>query len=108
MQLAVRLWGQCFNCGKELTDVISLERGIGPDCLHRKIANIWVDHDLGAEVVEIAFVAGMPEDFVTATLAAPRPLYRVPLTYFPTAEYPDGRCIVYRRDRGPGVIGKKT
>ena len=46
MALASRLWGHCFNCGKELTDPISLERGIGPDCLHGKIALAWVNHDL--------------------------------------------------------------
>ena len=40
MQAASRLWGRCFNCGKELTDPISLERGIGPDCLVGKIAYI--------------------------------------------------------------------
>lgn len=32
MQLAARLWGHCCRCGRELTDPVSLERGIGPDC----------------------------------------------------------------------------
>jgi hypothetical protein len=32
MQAAARLWGHCCCCGKGLTDPISLERGIGPDC----------------------------------------------------------------------------
>ena len=104
MALASRLWGHCFNCGKELTDPISLERGIGPDCLHHKIAQTWVNHDLGADVASNAFGIGMPEAFVTATLAAPRPLYRTSLDDFPRASLLDGRMIVYRRD-GPGVIG---
>ena len=104
MALASRLWGHCFNCGKELTDPISLERGIGPDCLHGKIRLAWINHDLKVDVASIAFGIGMPEDFVTATLAAPRPQYRVPLDHFPILEYTDGRCEVRRRD-GPGVIG---
>jgi hypothetical protein len=32
MQAAGRLWGHCCRCGKALTDPLSLERGIGPDC----------------------------------------------------------------------------
>jgi hypothetical protein len=32
MQMAGRLWGHCCRCGKALTDPVSLERGIGPDC----------------------------------------------------------------------------
>ena len=103
MALASRLWGHCFNCGKELTTPVSLELGIGPECLRHKIANIWTNQDLGCDVATMAFNAGMPEDFVIATLAAPRPRYREPLKYFPTAEFEDGRVRVYRRD-GPGVI----
>ena len=59
--------------------------GIGPDCLHGKITLMWINHDLEVDVASIAFGIGMPEDFVTATLAAPRPLYREPLDHFPTA-----------------------
>ncbi len=103
MALASRLWGHCFNCGKELTDPISLERGIGPDCLHGKIRLVWINHDLKVSVASIAFGIGMPEDFVAATLVAPRPRYREPLDSFPIAHFTDGRVIVYRRD-GPGVI----
>jgi hypothetical protein len=40
MQLAGRLCGQCFHCFRALTDPISLERGIGPDCLENKVA--WI------------------------------------------------------------------
>jgi hypothetical protein len=32
MQAAGRLCGQCCRCWKVLTDVVSVERGIGPDC----------------------------------------------------------------------------
>ena len=103
MSMASRLWGHCFNCGKALTDPVSLERGIGPECLHGKVAHVWINHDLGVVVAALAFTTGMPKDFTTATLAAPRPRYRVPLDYFPRAYFEDGRCIVYRRD-GPGVI----
>jgi hypothetical protein len=62
-----------------------------------------VNHDIGVDVASIAFGIGMPEDFITATLAAPRPLYRTSLDDFRTAEFEDGHCRVYRRD-GPGVI----
>jgi Family of unknown function (DUF6011) len=104
MALAARLWGSCFNCGRELTDPISLERGIGPECIVRKIANVWLDHDLGCDNPSIAFATGMPEDFVAATLAEPRPLYREPKASFPFALFTDGRVLIYRRD-GPGAIG---
>ena len=40
MQAAGRLSGHCFNCFRELTDPISLERGIGPDCLEGKVSFI--------------------------------------------------------------------
>jgi hypothetical protein len=32
MQMAARLWGHCCICGRGLTDPISMERGIGPEC----------------------------------------------------------------------------
>ena len=37
MVLAGRLWGHCCNCGRALTDPISLERGIGPECHAGKV-----------------------------------------------------------------------
>ena len=101
---AARLSGHCFNCGRELTDPVSLERGIGPECIVRKIANVWTNHDLGCDDKTNAFSTGMSEDFVVATLKNPRPLYSEPLDSFPLSHFKDGRVQVYRRD-GPGVIG---
>jgi hypothetical protein len=37
MQAAGRLCGHCCNCWRELTDLVSLERGIGPECLKHKV-----------------------------------------------------------------------
>ena len=55
MQAAGRLSGHCFNCFRELTDPISLERGIGPDCLEGKIRFIPWDaleaHSSGRPVI---------------------------------------------------------
>ena len=67
MQCAGRLCGQCFNCWKELTDPVSLELGIGPDCLDRKVRYIrWAKRE-GHRVERIAFLSGMPLEFVNAT-----------------------------------------
>jgi hypothetical protein len=68
MQLAGRLCGQCFHCFRALTDPISLERGIGPDCLENKVAWIKSQGSKGDDVRAIAFWSGMPVDFVTAIL----------------------------------------
>ena len=78
MQAASRLWGHCFNCGKELTDPISLERGIGPDCLVGKIGYIrYMAPYLGqvapwlippTTIEYITFSSAMPLEFVKATI----------------------------------------
>jgi hypothetical protein len=73
MQLAGRLIGRCCICGYELTDPISLERGIGPECIRHRIAAIWdyADHECSKE--EIALSTGMSIDFVSKVLNEPRP-----------------------------------
>jgi hypothetical protein len=59
----------CFHCFRALTDPISLERGIGPDCLENKISWIKRMHEEeGMDVPSLAFWSGMPVDFVTAVL----------------------------------------
>jgi conjugative element/phage-associated large polyvalent protein/uncharacterized protein DUF6011 len=68
MQLAARLWGHCCTCGKELTDPISLERGIGPDCLEHRTKTARSLAQDGHSPENIAVVIGMPVDFVTAVL----------------------------------------
>jgi Family of unknown function (DUF6011) len=80
MQAGSRLWGHCFNCGKELTDPISLERGIGPDCLVGKISYIrfmaqylgqipsWIEPPTLVTVERVAFWSAMPVEFVTTTV----------------------------------------
>jgi hypothetical protein len=72
MQLAGHLIGRCCICGHELTDPISLERGIGPECIRQRIAAIW-DADRDCSKEEIALSTGMPIDFVTKVLSEPRP-----------------------------------
>ncbi len=82
MQAASRLWGHCFNCGKELTDPISLERGIGPDCLVGKVYYIrsmapylgrvapWLVPPRTVTAEYIVFSSAMPREFVEATIDA--------------------------------------
>ena len=64
MRAAAELAGCCFICGKMLTDPISLERGIGPDCYadRTKAVEIWAA--AGHDVATIAFRSGMPRKFV--------------------------------------------
>jgi Family of unknown function (DUF6011)/Large polyvalent protein associated domain 29 len=68
MQLAGRLWGHCCICGKELTDPISLERGIGPECLKARIDGIKHLAKDGHRPESIAVIVGMPLGFVTEVL----------------------------------------
>jgi hypothetical protein len=68
MQLASRLWGHCCICGKELSDPISLERGIGPECLRHKIERIKALAHEGRGREHITLLTGMPSDFVTEIL----------------------------------------
>jgi hypothetical protein len=65
MQLAARLAGHCCVCWKELTDPVSLERGIGPDCLEHKIKTIHYLVERGDSLEIIAVIVGMPMAFVT-------------------------------------------
>jgi hypothetical protein len=68
MQLAARLCGHCCVCFKELTDPISLERGIGPDCLSHKVEFIRSAAADGRTLEYIRFWSGMPTEFITAVL----------------------------------------
>lgn len=69
MQLAARLWGYCCICSKELTDPISLERGIGPDCYAKRIKFIHARAADGWPLERIVMLSGMPMDFVTSVLS---------------------------------------
>jgi len=69
MQLAGRLWGHCCICGKELTDPISLERGIGPECLGRRVDGIKHLAADGRRPEIIAAIVGMPLGFVNEVLS---------------------------------------
>lgn len=61
MHLAARLCGHCC-CFKELTNPVSLERGIGPDCLGHRVNFICT---CASELVDwLAWITGMPHDFV--------------------------------------------
>src|SRR5262249_37332935 len=75
MQLAARLWGHCCVCGKTLTDPLSLERGIGPDCHKSYVDNIRsVARKLtqGGESVSaerVARITHLPAEFVAEILS---------------------------------------
>jgi Family of unknown function (DUF6011) len=75
MQAAGRLWGHCCICGKPLTDLVWLERGVGPACFAgliggiRSIARRMQSQDHPADVALISMRAGMREDFVAAILS---------------------------------------
>jgi Family of unknown function (DUF6011) len=69
MQLAARLCGHCCICFKELTDPISLERGIGPDCHAKRIKFIHARAADGWPLERIVMLSGMPVDFITAVLS---------------------------------------
>jgi hypothetical protein len=67
MQAAARLCGHCCICFKVLTDPISLERGIGPDCYARRVD--FIRANAASESVEsLAFMTGMPCNFVTEVI----------------------------------------
>jgi len=69
MQLAARLCGHCCICFKELTDPISLEHGIGPDCHAKRIKFIHARAADGWPLERIVMLSGMPVDFVTSVLS---------------------------------------
>jgi hypothetical protein len=66
MQAAARLCGHCCICFKALTDPISLERGIGPDCYATCVNFIRIN--AGASVELLARVTGMPPAFVAEVI----------------------------------------
>jgi hypothetical protein len=88
MAAAARLWGHCFNCGKELTDPISLERGIGPDCLVHKVT--YIKSWLGNAAVEvIANRCGMPVEFVAEIARTAQPA-KTRHSTAPTSQHDEG------------------
>ena len=74
MQRAGRLCGNCCICWRDLTDPISLERGIGPECLGRIVEVIRWHHAHGRPVEIIAMIVGMPRAFVSEVIAEQRRL----------------------------------
>jgi Family of unknown function (DUF6011)/Large polyvalent protein associated domain 29 len=69
MQTAARLWGHCCICGKTLSDPVSLERGIGPDCYADRVDYVRRSASAGRSPEAIAAIAGMPLEFVTTLLS---------------------------------------
>lgn len=75
MRLAGRLCGHCCICWKELTDPISLERGIGPDCYAQLKSSVtatlaWMRLQGASTSAEaVARRARLPLEFVTAVLS---------------------------------------
>jgi Family of unknown function (DUF6011)/Large polyvalent protein associated domain 29 len=68
MRTAAALWGHCCVCGKALTDPVSLERGIGPECYALKIDSIRQLASAGREPAIIATAVGMPLEFISELL----------------------------------------
>jgi hypothetical protein len=68
MQLAGRLCGQCCRCWRELTDPVSIERGIGPDCYQGIIDRTKEYAGRGMRRESIAFYVGMPVEFINTIL----------------------------------------
>jgi hypothetical protein len=74
MQLAGRLCGHCCICFKALTDPISLERGIGPECLKYRVDYIKTlvarlrSNGQAIRIESIAARTGMPVSFITEVL----------------------------------------
>jgi hypothetical protein len=62
----------CCVCFKELTDPISLERGIGPDCLQHKTSFVRSLAKDGRSLEHIRYLTGMPVDFITGILSEAR------------------------------------
>jgi hypothetical protein len=69
MQAASRLCGHCCRCWKELTDPISLERGIGPDCHANLIGFIQRHAAEGYSLEHISILAGASVEFINTVIA---------------------------------------
>jgi hypothetical protein len=52
-----------------LTDPLSLERGIGPDCYQGMLSGIRALAAKGCSTKRIAFLVGAPVEFVNAVLS---------------------------------------
>src|SRR5262249_36920661 len=68
MRLAAGICGHCAICFKALTDPISLERGIGPDCHQHKVESIRMLAKSGRDIETINLVTGMPVGFIAEVL----------------------------------------
>ena len=74
MQMAGRLCGHCCVCYKALTDPISLERGIGPECLQHEVwavryfANELQNAGEKVDALRVAARSHLPVEFVAAVL----------------------------------------
>jgi hypothetical protein len=71
MAAAARIAGHCCICWRTLTDPVSLERGIGPECLQHRVKAALAFHGRGWTAGAIAEVIGMPVAFVE-TVIGPR------------------------------------
>jgi hypothetical protein len=68
MEKAARLWGHCCCCGKALTDPLSLERGIGPECYGTHISFIKFLLSDGRSRENIHAVFGIAVELIDAVL----------------------------------------
>jgi hypothetical protein len=72
MQDAARLCGRCCRCWKTLTDPLSLERGIGPDCWSGIVDAIRKSGTAGERPETISRSVGMPVEFINLVLSEHR------------------------------------
>ena len=68
IQTAARLWGHCAICGRGLTDPLSLERGVGPECIERVTDAIRFLAREGSSRENISLITGMLMDFIEEVL----------------------------------------
>jgi Family of unknown function (DUF6011) len=66
MMLAGRLWGRCCRCSMVLSDPVSTERGVGPECT--QILARYIKSNAAEGLDYLAFMTGMPAKFITVTI----------------------------------------
>jgi hypothetical protein len=66
MMLAGRLWGRCCRCSMALSDVASVERGVGPECI--QILARYIKSNAADGLDRLAFMTGLPAEFIAVTI----------------------------------------
>jgi hypothetical protein len=61
-----RLWGHCCRCSTALSDVRSVERGVGPKCI--QILARYIKANAADGPNHLAFMTGLPVEFIAVTI----------------------------------------